>query len=111
MARHQSAPGGIEIKKRGVRYDATHQDRTRQKIADSGVLDRLTKCLKGEVELTPGQISIGLKFLDKLVPNLQSQEIAVTETQPFALLPAVLEDVKAWQDTFRPALPKPETEH
>jgi hypothetical protein len=111
MARHQSAPGGIEIKKRGVRYDATHQDRTRQKIADSGVLDRLTKCLKGEVELTPGQISIGLKFLDKLVPNLQSQEIAVTETQPFALLPAVLEDVKAWQDTFKPALPKPETEH
>jgi hypothetical protein len=109
--RRQSPPGTLELKQRGGRYDAKHQDVTRQKLADSGVVHRLTQCLKGEIELSPSQVTIALKFLDKLVPNLASQEIQVTETQPFALLPAVLEDVKAWQDTFKPALPKPETEH
>jgi hypothetical protein len=111
MARPQSGPGGIEFKRGGGRYDAVHQDRTRQKIADSGVVTKLTKALNGEIELSPSQVTIALKFLDKLVPNLASQEVTVTETQPFALLPSILEDVQAWQATFKPALPKPDTEH
>jgi hypothetical protein len=103
MARgRQSGPGGIELK-RGQRYDRQHQERTRQKIADSGVLDRLTKCMLGEIELSQGQIAIGLKFIDKLVPNLAQVEQEVTQNTPYAVLPAPAPSPEAWHKAFSPA--------
>jgi hypothetical protein len=102
---------GIEFKKRGYKYSATDQERLRAKLIDAKIMEGLIECWQGNRKLDKDQLAIGLKTFDKLLPNLASQELSVTETQPFALLPAVLEDVKAWQATFKPALPKPETEH
>jgi hypothetical protein len=109
--RRQSAPGTIEFKRGAPKWGQTDQDRMRAKIADTGVLNKLAEVLDGKREMSQAQVSIALKFLDKLVPQLQASQIEVTETQPFALLPSILEDVQAWQATFKPALPKPDTEH
>lgn len=84
------------------RYDREHQERTRQKIADSNVLARLIKGFNGEIELTPQQVAIGLKMLDKLVPNLQSVEQEVTQNSPFAVLPAPAPSADAWHKAFSP---------
>jgi hypothetical protein len=49
--------------------------------------------------------------MDKLIPNLQATAVEVTETQPFAVLPAIVPDHSAWQHAFKPGVPKGETEH
>jgi hypothetical protein len=96
---------GISFKRRGPKYGASDQERIRAKIADGGTLERLQKAFKGEIELTQGQVAIGLKFLDKLVPNLQSVEAEVTQQAPFALLPAAAPNADAWHKAFAPHKP------
>ena len=86
----------------GGRYDREHQERTRQKIADANVLTRLLKGFNGEVELTAHQVAIGLKLLDKLVPNLQSVEQEITQTAPFAVIPEQSKDKATWEKAFAP---------
>jgi hypothetical protein len=105
MARPSSPPGKIMVNKRGVRYDREHQERTRQKIADSGVVDRVIQCMNGALEMSQGQISIALKLIDKLVPNLQSVEQEVTQNTPFAVLPAPAPSSEAWHKAFAPQKP------
>jgi hypothetical protein len=92
---------GISFKRKspGGRYDREHQERTRQKIADANVLARLLKGFNGEVELTTHQVAIGLKLIDKLVPNLQSVEQEVTQNTPFAVIPQPTKDAKAWEQS------------
>jgi hypothetical protein len=97
---------GISFKRRGPKYNAMDQERVRAKIADAKVVERLVKGFMGEVELTQTQVAIGLKFMDKLVPNLQSVETEVTQNSPFAVLPAQAKDAKAWEASVRNA---PET--
>jgi hypothetical protein len=73
------------------------QERVRAKISDAKVVERLIKGFMGEVELSQTQVAIGLKFMDKLVPNLQSVETEVTQTTPFAVIPSPAKDAKAWE--------------
>jgi hypothetical protein len=96
---------GISYKRSGARYDRNHQDRVRQKIADSNVVLRLTRAFNGEIELSQSQVAIGLAFLKKLVPDLQSQQVELTETAPFAVIPEQMRDQKAWESTFVPTSP------
>ena len=102
MARRSSPPGKLLIKKRGARYDRECQERTRQKLYDSGVLDIALKALRGEVELNSGQIAIALKCMDKLVPNLQSVEQEVTQMTPFAVIPQALKSASEWESLQNP---------
>jgi hypothetical protein len=102
---------GISYKKRGVRYDRATQEITRQKLADAGVPDRLMKAFRGEIELTQGQITIGLKVLDKLVPNLQSIEQEVTNATPYAVCPAEYPDAKTWEASVTQPAPDKDTKH
>jgi hypothetical protein len=80
---------GISFKRKspGGRYDREHQERTR------------LKGFNGEVELTTHQVAIGLKLIDKLVPNLQSVEQEVTQNTPFAVIPQPTKDAKAWEQS------------
>jgi hypothetical protein len=97
---------GIAFKKRGYKYSATDQERIRAKLVDAKIVEGLIACWNGKRELTKDQLAIALKCVDKLVPNLQSQELTVVETQPFAVLPATVEDSDQWQEQFAP-----KTEH
>jgi hypothetical protein len=94
-----------------ARLDPKHAQRTRDKIRVSQLLNLLDQDAFGLIKLEDGRRASIKLLLDKALPNLASQEITVTETQPFALLPSILEDVQTWQATFKPALPKPDTEH
>jgi hypothetical protein len=40
--------------------------------------------------------------LRKVLPDLSAQELTVENAQPFAVLPAQIEDADAWSDTFKP---------
>jgi hypothetical protein len=101
----------METKKRGYKWSATDQDRWRAKIADAKVIQGMMDAWQGKRELSQTQLTIGLKCMDKLIPNLQATAVEVTETQPFAVLPAIVPDHNAWQHAFKPGLPKGETEH
>ena len=104
--RKSSPPGTLMTKKRGVRYDRECQERTRQKLYDSGVLDIALKALRGEVELNSSQTAIALKCMDKLVPNLAQVEQEITQNVPFAVIPQQSKDAKAWESSVTKA---PET--
>jgi hypothetical protein len=103
--RRTSPPGDIQFKSKGAKWSAADQERLRQKIVDGRVAERLMKCFNGELELSQSQLAIGLKFMDKLVPNLQSQHVELTETTPFAVIPEQMRDQKAWESTFVPPVP------
>jgi hypothetical protein len=74
----------------------------RSKIRTTQLLNRLELCALGEVIMTPEQIRATEICLRKALPDLSAVEMAVETQQPFALLPSVLEDQDAWQDTFKP---------
>jgi hypothetical protein len=61
--------------------------------------------------MSASQVTIWLKCVDKLLPSLQSVDAKVTDIAPFAVLPAVIEDVQAWSATFDPSLPDPKAKH
>ena len=54
----------------------TQEPEWRAKIRAGNIATRLLKCFAGELELTKGQIQIGLKFLDKFMPDLKSVEVS-----------------------------------
>jgi hypothetical protein len=103
---------GISFKRRGPKYNAMDQERVRAKIADAKVVERLVKGFMGEVELTQTQVAIGLKFMDKLVPNLQSVETEITQNTPFAVIPSQAKDAKAWEQSIaaKPIAPESPSE-
>lgn len=92
---------GISFKRRGPKYNAMDQERVRAKIADAKVVERLVKGFMGDVELTGSQVAIGLKFLDKLVPNLQSVETEITENRPVAIIPAQAASREQWEKSVQ----------
>lgn len=51
-------------------------DRTRKKISDANILDRLLQHFAGTLEkpLNAGQIQIGLKLVNKIAPDLKQVE-------------------------------------
>lgn len=49
-----------------------HDDETRAKIQAGVIIDRFTKCLNGEIELSQTQVSCGKTLLNKVLPDLQS---------------------------------------
>lgn len=56
--------------------------RTRQKIQASALVNRLHKCVMGEVELTAQQVNAAKTLLNKVLPDLQSISMeAVVESR------------------------------
>lgn len=51
-----------------------HDQETRKKIQAAQIINRLTQCVMGEVELTAAQVSAAKTLLDKSLPSLQSVE-------------------------------------
>ena len=93
---------GVTFKRRGVKYDASVQDRIRQKIADAQVANTLIAHVKGSAKLEASQVTAAIALLRKVVPDLQSAEMTIDHAQPFAVLPAQIESSEAWEDAFAP---------
>lgn len=54
-----------------------HIDDVRAKIQASQIVNRLTKCAMGEIDLTPSQVNAAKTLLDKVLPNLQAVDLTV----------------------------------
>ncbi len=91
-----------------ARLNPKHDARTRDKIKVSQLINLLQNNAEGKVELdSVRQKSIEI-LLRKALPDLSSVEHTGDALQPFAIIPQVIEDVSAWQDTFTPVT---KTEH
>ena len=99
--------------KKGLRstvYERNKVELCRGTIKTSQLINRLQDNGLADKEfLTAGQIQSIKIALDKSLPNLVSQEIAITDQHPFAVLPAVIPSETDWEEAFTPA-PKA-TEH
>lgn len=49
----------------------SHIQRTRDKIAATKMVDKLIQHFNGEREMTTSQVNVGLKLINKLVPDLK----------------------------------------
>jgi hypothetical protein len=97
--------------KRQFKYDQAAQERYRQKILDAKLLERALDHANGLCDMSATQVSIALKCIDKLLPSLQSAQVEGSGIAPFAVLPAVIEDDKAWSAAFDPNTPDPKAKH
>lgn len=55
-----------------IRKRLSHDDKTREKIQTSQFINRLTKFINGEVELSPAQVRAIEVLLKKTLPDLQA---------------------------------------
>jgi hypothetical protein len=51
-----------------------HDDKTKERIRASQLLNRLTQCANGEVELSPAQIQAAKIVIGKIIPDLKAIE-------------------------------------
>jgi hypothetical protein len=93
--------------RKNPKIEAAHRDR----IATSQLINRLNRIALGELEVTPVALKAMEIALRKTLPDLASVEHTGDSIQPFALIPDVVQDLSRWQDTFKPGIPKGETEH
>lgn len=59
-----------------------HDDRTKERIRASQLLNRLTQCANGEIEMTPAQIQAAKIVIAKIVPDLKSVEVSGNPDRP-----------------------------
>ncbi len=55
-----------------------HDDETRMKIQAANIIHRMQQCIEGKVELNPQQVSCCSTLLNKVLPNLNAVDAAIT---------------------------------
>ena len=66
-----------------ARLNKRHSEEVRAKIQASVIIDRLQKCVSGEIEMTAIQVSAANALLDRSVPKLQQiQHVGDSEADP-----------------------------
>lgn len=68
-----------------ARLNPRHQGMVRDKIQASQIINRLTACVMGTVELSSAQVTAARILLDKSVPSLQSTELTGKDGGPLAV--------------------------
>ena len=74
----------------------------RERIATSQLLNRLNKIALGELQVDQIALRAIEIALRKTLPDLASVEQTINQAQPFALLPAQLEDAETWESSSKP---------
>lgn len=76
-----------------ARLNKRHQQFVRDKIQVSHIIRRLTKHLKGEIELTPTQVRAAEILLKKSIPDLSATEMSGPDGGPIETLERTLKFV------------------
>lgn len=63
-----------------------HDEDTRQRIQAALIINRLTDCLNGKVELSAQQVTCGKTLLAKVLPDLQSTTLKGDRDNPFVIV-------------------------
>lgn len=58
-----------------ARLNPSHDQRTRDKIQTSQIINRLNSFVNGKIEMTGPQVTAGLGLLKKCLPDLQATEM------------------------------------
>lgn len=66
-----------------------HDENTRAKIQASQIINRLHKCIMGEVTLDAQQVSAAKALLNKVLPDLSSQQISGDPENPIVRIQRV----------------------
>ena len=71
------------------RLNPKHDDLTRKKIQVTQIINRLTDCLNGTVEMTPSQIRAAEILLKKALPDLAATQITGANDGPLMVVTGV----------------------
>jgi len=63
-----------------ARKNLSHDKRTREKIQATQIVNRLTKHIMGDADMSASQVTAALGLLKKTLPDLQSVEMDVAAT-------------------------------
>lgn len=78
---------------------------TRDKIQAAQIINRLYKCVTGEIEMTAQQVAAAKTLLGKVLPDLQATQLTAETTVNYvARMPAPAEDADEWQKRYSPTL-------
>ena len=91
--------------RKGTKTDGW-DERTRDRIETSMLVNRLTDHIVGKVDLSQTQLRAIEILLRKALPDLSSVEMKHEGATPFALIPQEIQDVSEWEQ-----LATPKTEH
>ena len=69
-----------------ARLNPRHTDMVRQKIQASVLIDRLQKCVDGELEMNRNQLTAAIALLDRSVPKLQQIQHSGDENNPVQIV-------------------------
>jgi hypothetical protein len=70
-----------------------HDENTRDKIQCAMIVNRLTKCVMGEIELSATQVSAALGLLRKKLPDLSSQQLTGDKDNPVHQVSRIERDI------------------
>lgn len=63
-----------------------HAEKTKDLIRASQLLNRLTQCANGEIELTPAQIQAARIVIGKAIPDLKAVEVTGNSDAPVQMV-------------------------
>lgn len=69
-----------------ARLSRHHSDVVRQKIQASVLIDRLQKCVDGELKMDRNQLTAAIALLDRSVPKLQQIQHTGDENNPVKIV-------------------------
>lgn len=82
-----------------------HDDETRAKIQASQLINRLTRHVLGEVDMTSTQVSAALGLLRKTLPDLSAVETSAEVTHRYvARVPDKAQSTEIWQQQHAPPI-------
>lgn len=70
-----------------------HDDRTKERIRASQLLNRLTQCANGEVEMTPAQVQAAKIVIGKIVPDLKAMELTGASGGPVESVTKIVREI------------------
>lgn len=91
-------------KEMAARKKLNHDDRTREKIRTSQLINRLTDHALGKVEMNSSQVSAALGLIRKTLPDLAAVEMTgqVEQINRISAQPQKYESDEKWADDNRP---------
>jgi hypothetical protein len=69
-----------------ARLNPRHTDMVRQKIQASVLIDKLHKCVEGELKMDRNQLTAAIALLDRSVPKLQQIQHSGDENNPVQIV-------------------------